>query len=57
MLAMLHLLGMFLANLFSSRGAGLKSKTSFFGISSTLPFGVHRAVCGCVGVTGHCWYG
>ena len=41
----------------SNRGAGLKSRTSFFGISSILPCGVHRTVCGCVGVTGHCWYG
>jgi hypothetical protein len=36
----------------SSRGAGLKSRISFFGISSILPCGGHRTVCGCVGVTG-----
>jgi hypothetical protein len=45
---MLHLLER-LSPICSSRGAGLKSRISFFGISSILPRGVHRIVCGCVG--------
>jgi hypothetical protein len=36
MLAILYLLGTFVVNLFS-RGAGLKSRTFFFDISSILP--------------------
>src|SRR3977135_2189058 len=56
MLAILHLLAMFVADLFN-RGGSWKSRTSFFVTSSTSPSGVHRAVCGCVGATGRCWYG
>src|SRR5258707_1375348 len=41
----------------SNRGGSWKSRTSFFVTSSTSPSGVHRAVCGCVGATGRCWYG
>ena len=41
----------------SNRGGSWKSKISFFVTSSTSPSGVHRAVCGCVGATGRCWYG
>ncbi len=37
--------------------AARRSRTSFFVTSSTSPSGVHRAVCGCVGATGRCWYG
>ena len=36
----------------SSRGASLKSRTFFSGISSILHCGGHHTVCGCVGVTG-----
>jgi hypothetical protein len=39
------------------RGASLKSRTYFFGISSILPCGMHRAVCGCMVATGRCWSG
>jgi len=41
----------------SNRGGSWKSRTSFFVTSSTSPSGVHRAICGCVGATGRCWYG
>ena len=53
MLVVLHLLGS-LSPTYSSRGAGSKSRIFFFGVSSILPCGVRRTVCGCVGVTGHC---
>jgi hypothetical protein len=41
----------------SGRGAGLKSRISFSGISSILLSGVHRTVYGFVGMTGRYWYG
>jgi hypothetical protein len=41
----------------SSRSADLKSRTSFFGISSISPSGAHRAICGCVAVIEPCWRG
>src|SRR5262249_25946672 len=40
----------------SGRGAGLKSRTFFSGISSILRWGVHRTVYGSVGVTACYWY-
>jgi hypothetical protein len=35
----------------------LKSRISFFGISSISPCGVHRSAFGCTVVTEHCWRG
>ncbi len=55
-LAILHLLAMFVADLFKPRRQ-LEVKNLFFVTSSTSPSGVHRAVRGCVGATGRCWYG
>jgi hypothetical protein len=56
MLAILCLLTTFATDL-SDRGASLKSRTCFFGISSILLYGVHRGVCGYMAATGRCWYG
>ena len=56
MLAILHLLAMFVADLFKPRRQ-LEVENLFLRPSSTSPSGVHRAVCGCVGATGRCWYG
>lgn len=47
---------MFVADLFKPRRQ-LEVENLFLRPSSTSPSGVHRAVCGCVGATGRCWYG
>ena len=56
MLAILHLLVMFIADQFKPRRR-VRTKFCFFVTSSTLSSGVHRIVCGCVVATGRCWYG
>ena len=53
--AILQLLGTFVANLFRSRRQ-LEVENLFLRISSILPCGVYRTICGFVGVTEHCWY-
>ena len=56
-LAMLHLLGTFVANLFKSRRR-LEVKNLFLRHQLNIALRLFTAPsAGCVGVTGHCWYG
>jgi len=57
MLAILHLLGTFISNLFKSRRR-LEVENLFLRHQLNISLSAHRtAACGCVGVTGRYWYG
>jgi hypothetical protein len=57
MFAILHAIGMFVVDLFKSRGAGLKPRIRFAAINSPSLCGGHHLVFDCMTVIARCSYG